>query len=212
MKKLRIVILTAILILALCACGSEADTAESAVEEDGPSAIMAETDDDSAGEEVSEAGGTDAAEEADASGDTEETTDGDTEEDSSEDSGSEEDASEDEEAKDDAAETASQAESQTSVTADTVSTGAATTESVTSESAETDGTEESSLSSEELKSIAEGYIDEPVSSLYAAIGEPDSSDYAPSCLGDGEDGELFYDGFTVYTYREGDEETVTYVE
>lgn len=64
----------------------------------------------------------------------------------------------------------------------------------------------------DLKSIAEGYMDQSVSSLYAAIGKPTSSDYAPSCLGDGDDGELYYNGFVVYTYREGESETVIYVE
>lgn len=49
--------------------------------------------------------------------------------------------------------------------------------------------------------------------LIAAIGEPQSSDYAPSCLGEGEDGNLYYDGFTVYTYRDVDgTEVVNYVE
>ncbi len=49
--------------------------------------------------------------------------------------------------------------------------------------------------------------------LIAVIGEPESSDYAPSCLGEGEDGNLYYDGFTVYTYRDTTgEETVNYVE
>ena len=48
----------------------------------------------------------------------------------------------------------------------------------------------------------------PVSELYAAIGKPISADYAPSCLIDGDDGELVYDGFVVYTEREGDSETV----
>lgn len=53
----------------------------------------------------------------------------------------------------------------------------------------------------------------PVEDLIAAIGEPESSDYAPSCLGEGEDGNLYYDGFTVYTYRDTDgTETVNYVE
>ena len=56
--------------------------------------------------------------------------------------------------------------------------------------------------------IARGLIDQPVSELYAQIGQPESSDYAPSCMGEGEDGMLFYDGFIVYTYREGDVETV----
>lgn len=44
--------------------------------------------------------------------------------------------------------------------------------------------------------------------MIAAIGSPSGSSYAPSCLGPGEDGELFYDGFTVYTYREGGTEIV----
>ena len=60
--------------------------------------------------------------------------------------------------------------------------------------------------------IVKGLIDQPIEDLYAQIGEPESADYAPSCLGDGEDGMLFYDGFIVYTYREGDVETVYDVE
>lgn len=58
------------------------------------------------------------------------------------------------------------------------------------------------------KADAQAYIGKSVSSLIAAIGAPKGSDYAPSCLGDGEDGELFYDGFTVYTYRLNGTETV----
>lgn len=65
---------------------------------------------------------------------------------------------------------------------------------------------------ESLKDIAMGFVGKELSELIAAIGEPESSDYAPSCLGDGEDGNLYYDGFTVYTYREGGVETVEYVE
>jgi hypothetical protein len=68
------------------------------------------------------------------------------------------------------------------------------------------------MSAEEKKAIAEGYIDRDVEELYAAIGEPEYSDYAPSCLGEGDDGNLYYDGFIVYTYRENGTETVTYVE
>ena len=62
------------------------------------------------------------------------------------------------------------------------------------------------------KALAESCIDKDISELYALIGEPESSDYAPSCLVDGEDGSLYYDGFVVYTTREGDVETVYYVE
>lgn len=59
------------------------------------------------------------------------------------------------------------------------------------------------------KAVAEGLVGRPVSELYAAIGRPISSDYAPSCLVlDGEDGELVYDGFTVYTEKGPDYETV----
>ena len=62
--------------------------------------------------------------------------------------------------------------------------------------------------------LAKSCIDLPVSDLIALIGEPQSSDYAPSCLnpGQGEDGMLYYDGFVVYTYKEGDTETVQDVE
>ena len=51
---------------------------------------------------------------------------------------------------------------------------------------------------------AQGLIGSSLSSLTDAIGEPKNESYASSCLGDGEDGELSYDGFTVYTYRAPD--------
>lgn len=62
------------------------------------------------------------------------------------------------------------------------------------------------------KELAEACIGGEVSELYDAVGEPDSADYSPSCLGPGEDGELIYDGFTVYTYREDGVETVRVVD
>lgn len=40
---------------------------------------------------------------------------------------------------------------------------------------------------------------EPLEELIAIIGEPNSVEYTPSCIVDGEDGQLYYDGFTVYT-------------
>ncbi len=64
----------------------------------------------------------------------------------------------------------------------------------------------------DMKALAESCIDKDISELYALIGEPASSEYAPSCLVEGEDGALYYDGFVVYTTREGDVETVYYVE
>ena len=61
-------------------------------------------------------------------------------------------------------------------------------------------------------SLAKSCIDKPVAELYALIGQPNSFDYAPSCMGYGEDGNLYYDGFVVYTYKEDDIETVYFVE
>ena len=78
------------------------------------------------------------------------------------------------------------------------------------ETAETTAAEETTAA--DLKALANSCIDKSVDELIALIGEPNGSDYATSCLGNGEDGNLYYDGFTVYTYREGDTETVTFVE
>ena len=58
------------------------------------------------------------------------------------------------------------------------------------------------------REAAMAYIGSSASSMIAAIGAPSSRSYVPSCLGDGEDGELIYNGFTVYTYREGNSEIV----
>lgn len=62
------------------------------------------------------------------------------------------------------------------------------------------------------KAIAQKYVGKDVASLIAAVGSPSSRSYANSCLGSGEDGELRYSGFTVYTYRENGKETVQHVE
>ena len=66
----------------------------------------------------------------------------------------------------------------------------------------------------DLKALAESCMDKSVEELYQLVGMPKKADYADSCLnpGVGEDGILEYEGFMVYTYREGDEEIVTYVE
>lgn len=58
------------------------------------------------------------------------------------------------------------------------------------------------------KETASQYIGQSVSALVAAIGQPNNKTYASSCIGDGEDGEWYYDGFTVYTYRENGNERV----
>ena len=73
-------------------------------------------------------------------------------------------------------------------------------------------TEAPAKTPEELLAIAADYIGKPVDELIAAIGEPEDRDYGPSCMGDGEDGSLYYGGFIVYTYRENGEETVQDVE
>ena len=77
--------------------------------------------------------------------------------------------------------------------------------------------EESEAPAEEEPSpleAAKEFEGAPLEDLIAAIGEPLSSDYAPSCLnpGVGEDGNLYYEGFTVYTYKEDGVEEVVDVE
>lgn len=60
-----------------------------------------------------------------------------------------------------------------------------------------------------LFDLAKALEGESVEELIAAVGEPVSrEDYAPSCLGDGEDGLWHYADFDVYTYREGESESV----
>ncbi len=62
---------------------------------------------------------------------------------------------------------------------------------------------------ETLFELAKGYVDKPLSELQAEIGEPVSVTYVSSCLiPGGQDGELHYDGFTVYTVKSSDSETV----
>ena len=61
-------------------------------------------------------------------------------------------------------------------------------------------------------SQASGYVGSSASALESALGAPTSKSYSPSCMGEGEDGIWTYDGFTVYTYREGGSETVEAVQ
>ena len=77
---------------------------------------------------------------------------------------------------------------------------------------EDEASEPAVLTPEEALAIAMEYIEQPVSALIERIGEPTDRDYAKSCFGDGDDGNLYYDGFIVYTYRENGEETVIDVE
>ena len=59
---------------------------------------------------------------------------------------------------------------------------------------------------------ASGYVGSSASALESALGAPTSKSYSPSCMGEGEDGIRTYDGFTVYTYKEGGSETVEAVQ
>lgn len=86
-------------------------------------------------------------------------------------------------------------------------TGEATIPEDTSETTEPEQT-----TGKSKRELAVSCIDKDVSELYALIGQPLSADYAPSCLVDGEDGLLEYDGFVVYTIRENGKETVYDVE
>ena len=61
-------------------------------------------------------------------------------------------------------------------------------------------------------SQAGGYVGSSASALESALGAPTSKSYSPSCMGEGEDGIWTYDGFTVYTYKEGGSETVEAVQ
>ena len=87
------------------------------------------------------------------------------------------------------------------------------TEPSQTESQPADSTDASTeTTAADLKALAESCIGKSVEDLYALIGEPESAEYAPSCMGDGKDGNLDYGDFVVYTYREGEEEVVNHVE
>ena len=65
----------------------------------------------------------------------------------------------------------------------------------------------------EMFLTARSFEGEDINDLYDAIGMPESvEEYTSSCMGDGEDGQLHYPGFDVYTYRENGMETVYLVE
>ena len=56
------------------------------------------------------------------------------------------------------------------------------------------------------------YVGKQVDPLKAAFGEPESSSYTSSCLGDGKDGMLCYPDFDVYTYLDESGEVIMDVE
>ena len=62
---------------------------------------------------------------------------------------------------------------------------------------------------DEKYQAALGLIGEKVEELYKEIGYPKYQDYGPSCLGDYDsDGQLDYEGFSVFTVVKGEIETV----
>ena len=74
---------------------------------------------------------------------------------------------------------------------------------------EPEPTEEPAVEEEpSIMELAESFAGGEAADMIAAIGEPISTDYAPSCLGSGEDGILEYADFLVYTYRENGSERV----
>lgn len=205
MKKLGIIFLTAALILTLCACGSgDASTGDDEIIEstDGPAAILTTDSSDNNTAETDEPD----ADEPD--GDTPDT------QDEAEETVSQEpeEIDPEEDTPDEPSEPSAPASSDAPAASTSPGIPAVTQPEPDPEPSEPEPADEPEQNTPDPKSVAESYIDKSLSGLVAAIGQPNSSDYAPSCLGDGEDGELFYNGFTVYTYREGNEETVTYVE
>ena len=65
---------------------------------------------------------------------------------------------------------------------------------------------------EEKYEIALKLIGADVEELYQAIGYPEYQDYGPSCLEPGaEDGQLDYEGFSVFTLVQDQVETITEV-
>ena len=70
--------------------------------------------------------------------------------------------------------------------------------------AELEEAEEDSDFDEEKYNIAAAYPEgEGMDELIEKIGQPNSEDYAPGCSGHEEEGILYYDGFQIYTYRDG---------
>lgn len=89
---------------------------------------------------------------------------------------------------------------------------AGTEKQVTTESSASNVSTSVSEKKEPSKEEAQSFVGKDALSMISAIGDPLSKSYASSCMGDGEDGEFRYNGFTVYTYKEGSSERVTDVE
>lgn len=46
------------------------------------------------------------------------------------------------------------------------------------------------------------YLGVDVNTFYSVFGYPNGADYGPSCMGDGEDGLLYYNDYVVVTFRD----------
>lgn len=65
---------------------------------------------------------------------------------------------------------------------------------------------------EDAVHLAKGWLKESVDLFTAKLGEPLSKEYSSSCMGEGEDGRWIYNGFVIYTYKEGDTEILQFAE
>lgn len=78
-------------------------------------------------------------------------------------------------------------------------------QTIVSQQPEVSGTPDEETSSQATApsvQAASAYIGKSASSLANAIGQPSGGKtYVTSCMGEGDDGEWYYPGFTVYTYR-----------
>lgn len=68
---------------------------------------------------------------------------------------------------------------------------------------ETEAVTEPSESTSDFE-LAKTFIDKNLDDLKTALGEPADAYYEESCIGDGDDGILTYDTFTVFTFRPAD--------
>lgn len=73
----------------------------------------------------------------------------------------------------------------------------------TEEPAEEQAAEEPAFDEEKFNIAAAYGEGEGMDGLIEKIGEPISEDYAPGCSGHEEEGILYYNGFRIYTYRDG---------
>ncbi len=80
----------------------------------------------------------------------------------------------------------------------------ALTEAPTETPTEAIPTTESRAEDFSVLETALSFVDKSVDELKAVLGEPDIAYYEESCIGEGDDGILYYDDITVFTFRPAD--------